>query len=146
MDDIEKSTEHYSQLGHNTTKKRGLEMKVPRLHGRSFIIRQLLGLIAIVSILVCLFTFFHTTLESSYLDLVDSFLPETAAGYVPPTENSEAQTSGEVNSTPLKFNTGCKEDWIEEWISSGVMPKCSLASHNKIDLLYTYLQSRRVSQ
>jgi hypothetical protein len=140
MDEIEKSTEQYSQLGYSTTKKRAFQMKVPRLHGRPFVIRQLLALIAIVSIFVLLFTCFHTSLESSYLDLVDSFLPETAAGYVPPIENPESQTSDESNS-----NTGCREDWIVEWISSGVMPKCSLASHNKIDLLYTFLSLRRVS-
>lgn len=137
MDDIEKSTEHYLQLGYNTSrKKKGFEMKVPRLHGRPFIIRQLLGLIAIISVLVFLFTF-HTTLESSYLDLVDSFLPESVGGDVPP--NLEAQTSEETSkSATIHLNSGCKEGWIEEWISSGVMPKCSLASHSKIDLLYTY--------
>jgi hypothetical protein len=138
MDDIEKSTEHYSQLGYNTKKKKGFEMKVPRLHGRPFIIRQLLGLIGVISILGGLFTFFHTTLESSYLDLVDSFLPESSGADISSSTNLEAQLSDESsNSASLRFNTACKEGWIEEWISSGVMPKCSLASHNKIDLLYT---------
>src|SRR5579859_3903786 len=139
MDGIEKSSEHFLQLGYNTSRKKnkGFEMKVPRLHGRPFIIRPLLRLIGIVSVFVFLFTCFHTTLESSYLDLVDSFLPESIGSDM--ATNLEAQISDEVSkSAPIHFDTGCKEGWIEEWISSGVMPKCSLASHNKIDLLYTY--------
>ena len=139
MDDIEKSTEHYSQLGYCSLKKKGFEMKVPRLHRRPFIIRQLLGLIGVISILLLLFTFFHTTLESSYLDLVDSFLPDSSAGVdLSSATKLDLATSDESSTpVPVRVNTACTESWIAEWISSGVMPKCSLASHNKIDLLYT---------
>jgi hypothetical protein len=113
------------------------EMNLLRRQGPSSFVRQLLGVIGILSILVFLFTAFHTTLESSYLDLVDSLIPESRETIIVETVNP---ITNEIIHSSSVIDNSCKGiQWIEEWISSGVMPDCSLAKQNKVDILYTYV-------
>jgi hypothetical protein len=145
MDTSEKhASQHQRQVLGDKLKKAVLwlpiattEMNVLRRQGTSTFIRQLLGVIGILSILVFLFTAFHTTLESSYLDLVDSLVPESGGTLIVETVNPI--TNGIVHSTSIPDNSCKGTQWIEEWISSGIMPDCSLANQNKVDVFYAYL-------
>jgi hypothetical protein len=111
------------------------EMKVLR---RQTNIKHLLAVIGILSILAFLFTYFHTTLESSYLDLVDSLIPESAQTIV---ETVNPITNPIILSSHVSENACKGSEWIQEWISSGIMENCSLAHKNKVDILYTYIIS-----
>ena len=75
----------------------------------------------------------YRDIEESYLDLVDSDGADqvtlSVAARVTPLRKPTAALAG----------SACHDDsgWIEEWISSGVMPPCSLAHRSTVDILYT---------
>jgi hypothetical protein len=111
------------------------EMKVLRRQAK---IKHLLAVIGILSIIALLFTFFHTTLESSYLDLVDSLIPESEPTVV---ESVNPLTNPIILPSHISENACKGSEWIQDWISSGIMENCSLAHKNKVDVLYTYIIS-----
>ena len=91
---------------------------------RSSRCRRFLILALFCSFTILLVSSFQTREEPSYLDLViDSLI-------------LESQEDSLHNSRPGGLCAG--QAWIDDWISSGVMPKCSLADRTKIDILYTY--------
>lgn len=99
-------------------------------HGMTFMIRRFLTL-AVMAGVVFFVVVFYETLEASYLDLIDSLMVDS------PTTQSPVQgdlpTSIPLDSSPCDDEMG----WIEEYISSGSMPRCSLAHQNKVNVLYT---------
>jgi len=100
--------------------------------GRSSLLRRFLALLALCSLVIFLVHSYQTRGESSYLDLVfDSLIPDL----------SELPAEDALPSSSPAQVVYCqdKEGWISEWLSSGVMPKCSLADQKKVDILYTYL-------
>jgi hypothetical protein len=114
------------------------EMQVLRRQGPCSMIRRLLVLVVVLAVLALLVTF-YSTIEASYLDLVDSLILESIAPHI-----SDTVDDGISSSSPVPA-LACNDDssWVDEWISSGVMPKCSLAHQSKIDVLYTYILFRR---
>lgn len=109
------------------------EIPILRRRGRYLLKRLLLLVIAVAIVsLVC------QTLESSYLDLIDSLLLDSS-GLHADFEDNIASPSHLQSSDGATYDL-CSDEpgWVEEWISSGIMPKCSLADMNKIDVLYTY--------
>jgi hypothetical protein len=139
--DIEKQASHqhhqHRQQRHFQDKLKAIlwlpttEMKVLR---RQANIKHLLAVIGILSILAFLFTYFHTTLESSYLDLVDSLIPESGHAIV---ETVNPITDPIILPSHVSENACKGSEWIQEWISSGIMENCSLAHKSKVDILYT---------
>jgi hypothetical protein len=109
------------------------EMQILRRHSRPFVRRLLVLVIgaAVVTLVVTL----YQTIESSYLDLMESLLLDSAGIHTDFDDTT-------ISQSPIKAKYNlCKDEsgWIEEWISSGVMPKCSLADKSKVDVLYTYV-------
>ena len=101
------------------------EMQVLRWQSRPSMMKRLLALL--VGVAMCLFLVtFYNTIESSYVDLMDSIM-----------ESEGPSVNGVDIAIPL---LPCQDGsgWAEEWIASGVMPRCSLAHQSKIDILYTY--------
>jgi hypothetical protein len=114
------------------------EMQILRWQGRRSIIRRLVVLVVVLAVLAFLVTF-YSTIEASYLDLVDSLILESIAPHI-----SDTIDDGISSSSPVSV-LACNDDsgWVDEWISSGVMPRCSLAHRSKVDVLYTYILFRR---
>lgn len=105
------------------------DMPLLRWQGTKSIFKRLLTLVLGVALFVLLVTFYNT-LVPSYMDLMDDIIAEqldTAITTIPST------------TTISTLDTACQDGsgWVEEWISSGVMPKCSLAHQSTIDILYT---------
>ena len=111
------------------------EMKVLR---RQANIKHLLVIIGVFSIVAFLFTFLHTTLESSYLDLVDSLITESGQTVV---ETVDPITNPIIIPSHTPENACNGSEWVQEWISSGIMENCSLVHKSKVDVLYTYIIS-----
>ena len=113
------------------------EMQILRRQGRPSTRRLLVLLIgvAVVTLVVTL----YQTIESSYLDLMDSLLLDSV-GMHSDFEDTTTGLSLPQSSIDATYNL-CKDEsgWVEEWISSGVMPKCSLADKSKVDVIYTYV-------
>src|SRR5438045_1014762 len=109
---------------------------LPKMHlfrpqGRVSVIRRRLAFLVVLALVVFIINF-YLTIEASYLDLVESFIWE-----------SSVITPDAVRDISQPFSTNlplCNDDsgWLEEWISSGIMPNCSLVHRNKVDVLYTY--------
>lgn len=114
------------------------EMQLLRWQCRRSLIRRLFVLLVVLALLAFLVTF-YSTIEASYLDLVDSLILESTAVHA-----SDAVVDGISSSSPVPV-VACNDDsrWVDEWISSGVMPRCSLAHRSKVDVLYTYVLFRR---
>lgn len=113
------------------------EMQRLRPLGRVSVKRLLVLVIGVA--VVTLVISFCQTVESSYLDLMDSLLLDSSGVHSDfedtATSPAHLQTSGDAAYHLCKDGSG----WVEEWISSGVMPRCSLAGKSKIDVLYTYV-------
>jgi hypothetical protein len=104
------------------------EVNILRRHMRiALLIRRSLAL-AVLTTVVFVVLIFYETIEASYLDLVDSLISDS------PTAHGDLPLSIPLDLEPCDDETG----WIEEYISSGIMPRCSLAHEGKIDILYTY--------
>lgn len=108
---------------------RAHEMQLRRWHGRLFVFKRLLLFVVILASLILVVTF-YSTIEGSYLDLVDSLLLDSST--------FTADAAGDVIPADL-YPCSDGSGWVEEWISSGVMPKCSLAHRGKVDVVYTYV-------
>src|SRR5271170_3355036 len=105
------------------------DMPLLRWQGTKSIVKRLLILVLGVACFVLLVTCYNT-LVPSYMDLMDDLIAEqldTGITTIPST------------TTISTLDTACRDGsgWVEEWISSGVMPKCSLAHQSTIDILYT---------
>jgi hypothetical protein len=107
------------------------KMRRFRPQGRVSVIRRRLAFLVVLALVVFIINF-YLTIEASYLDLVDSFMWESSV--------ITTDAVRDIISQPFSTNLHCKDGsgWLEEWISSGVMPKCSLAHRSKVDVLYTY--------
>jgi hypothetical protein len=104
-------------------------------------IRRLLSLVVLLALFIFVLSYFQA-IEVSYLDLVDSMTPD---------DPDHLTISITTQVTPLTSqpkpalpDNACNDEsgWIEEWISSGVMPKCSLAHRSTVDVVYTYLPNQ----
>jgi len=111
------------------------EMQILR---RPFVIKRLFAFVVVLTLLAFIVTF-YSTIEASYLDLVDSLMLESTAL---PTSDAVGDV---ISPSPPVTGLACNDDsgWVDEWISSGVMPRCSLAHRSKVDVLYTYILFRR---
>lgn len=100
-------------------------------------IRRLLFLAIGVAVVVFMVTSYQI-IESPYLDLMDSMLLDSSDIHI---DFEDIITPSRLQSPIDATYNLCKDElgWIEEWISSGVMPKCSLADQSKVDVLYTYV-------
>ena len=99
------------------------------LFPRRSILKRLLTLLIGVALLIFVVTFYHTLIPS-YMDLMDDIM-ESGGGVL----DSDMSTFPTAEpALPCLDGSG----WVEEWIASGVMPKCSLARQSTIDVLYTY--------
>jgi hypothetical protein len=111
------------------------ELHVLRWQGRPSIIKRLLALLVGLALLIFGATFFNS-IEASYMDLMDSFIESPGVS----TEGVDNVLSTLPSSSIPSTLAPCEEGsgWVEEYISSGVMPRCSLAHRSRIDILYTY--------
>ena len=82
--------------------------------------------------LIAFFIIFYQSIGSTYLDLVDSFVDESQEISI--NLGSAPFLSQQLPGIPCNDESG----WIEEWISSGVMPRCTLTHKRKIDIIYTF--------
>jgi hypothetical protein len=102
-------------------------------HGITFLLKRCLALAVFAGVAFFVIAFYET-IEASYLDLIDSLMVESPSSISP-------HSSGEGDSPTLNIAelAPCDDElgWIEEYISSGLMPRCSLAHRSKIDVLYT---------
>jgi hypothetical protein len=97
---------------------------------------RLLGLVGLFALVVFCLSYLKG-IEESYLQLVEALVPD---------ENEDVTIAITTQITPLTSKptipeNACRDNsgWIEEWIASGVMPTCSLAHRNTVDILYTYI-------
>jgi len=106
------------------------EAKMLGRHWLSFMIRRFLALAlfggVVLFVIAC-----YESLETSYLDLIDSLMPDSTS--VQSSGQEDSQTSIQLELNPCDDESG----WIEEYVSTGLMPRCSLVHGNKIDILYT---------
>jgi hypothetical protein len=114
--------------GHLRTKM-AHDINLLRWQGPRLIVKRLLTLVMVVALFVFLVTFYHT-LVPSYMDLMDDII-----------ESEDLDTAITSIPSTISMDTACQDGsgWVEEWISSGIMPKCSLAHQSTIDILYTYV-------
>jgi hypothetical protein len=102
-------------------------------HGIAFLLKRCLAL-AVFAGLAFFVIAFYETIEASYLDLIDSLM-------VDPPSPTGSQSPGQGDSPGLDVTelAPCDDTlgWIDEYISSGLMPRCSLAHQDKVDVLYT---------
>ena len=112
------------------------EMRILLRQGRPSL-RRLLVLVIGVAVVTIVVTFYQT-IESSYLDLMDSLLLDSSVLH---SDFEDTTSPSHLQSLYGATYNLCKDEsgWVEEWISSGIMPKCSLADKSKIDVLYTYV-------
>jgi len=100
-------------------------------HWLSFMIRRFLTLAVFAGVVFFVIASYQSV-ETSYLDLIDSLMPDSTSGQYY-SEQGDSPTSIELELNPCDDELG----WIEEYISTGLMPRCSLVHRNKIDILYT---------
>jgi|SRR5579859_877164 len=138
---------------HSSLQKKGLlaqEMLVLRWQGRPAMLRRVIVILASMAMILCVFSFYQA-IETSYLDLVDALIPDTSIEKTEEGAAASITTTHDISLSPTRekpFVTppapergnSCNDDsrWIEEWISSGRMPKCSLAHRATVDVVYTY--------
>jgi len=106
------------------------EAKMLGRHWISFMIRRFLILAVLASLVFFVIASFETV-ETSYLDLIDSLMPDSPS--LQSSGQGDSRTSMELELNPCDDELG----WIEEYISTGLMPRCSLVHNNKIGILYT---------
>jgi hypothetical protein len=102
-------------------------------HGMAFLLKRCLAL-AVFAGLAFFVVAFYETIEASYLDLIDSLMVDAPSPVVP-----QSSGQGHLSALEVAELAPCDNElgWIEEYISSGLMPRCSLAHRNKVDVLYT---------
>lgn len=117
----------------------GHEIQMLRRQARLSSIKRLLALVVALALLIFFVTFYQTV-EVSYLDLIDSSVPGAQSLSVGDT--LETIISGLSSSEFDSEDRSCDNlsGWVEAWISSGIMPKCSLAHRNKVEVLFTYIR------
>jgi hypothetical protein len=116
--------------------KKKMALLLLRRPARPYLMKRILVLLIGIASTI-LFVVYFNTLESDYLDLVEQFIASTTG--------MDGYTSDGIQTPPSQFSgtvgMPCRDQdgWMQEWISSGVMPKCSLQHLSKVDVVYTYL-------
>lgn len=112
------------------------DMLALRRPGRPSSFMRLLGLVGLFALIIFGLSYLKG-IEDSYLQLVESLMPD---------ENEDVTVAITAQVTPLTSKptiskNACLDNsgWVEEWIASGVMPRCSLAHRNTVDILYSYI-------
>jgi len=126
---VEKKGGHFKMMAAH-------DIHLLRWQGRRSIVRRLFTLLIGLALLILVVTFYHTLIPS-YMDLMDDIMDsetvlDSDTAILP---SSSSSTSEAGTALPCQDGSG----WVEEWIASGVMPKCSLAQRSTIDILYTYI-------
>ena len=122
------TSEKTTTTGHLRAMMMARDMPLLRWQGTRSIVKRLLTLVLGVALFVLLVTSYNT-LVPSYMDLMDDIIAEQL--------DTEISTIPSTTISTLDAACQAGSGWVEEWISSGVMPKCSLAHQSTIDILYT---------
>jgi hypothetical protein len=107
------------------------------------LLRRFLALLSLCLIVIFMIYTYQNRGESSYLDLVlDNLIPDYPDA---PLDKAVSSSLGTLSKSPIVY---CRdqEGWISEWLSSGSMPKCSLADQSKVDILYAYIPTVKTNK